>query len=227
MIKSTSPFSEEFGPGHLFVGTHHKTEPPASLVRFSLDDGSFEAFFHKGIMQEMAAWDIDGDGREELLLTGYNIALNANVIVVLDPGNVEGSSPRGACYALTGMETDIAKYYVKLPPYHRFERYVSRVWPLHTRIMKNDDSLRVRVKSRTEEVLFTIEDGMTFTGAEIVKVVRSSSGRVDSLTYLDFPEEKDDEKALLEGIRYWNGENWVAEPTVNRSYLKHLAGKNK
>ena len=78
----------------------------------------------------MAARDIDGDGRDELLLTGYNVALDAAVIIVLDPEYINGSSPDGACYDIAGKETDIAKYYIRLPSYPRFEEYTSRVWPL-------------------------------------------------------------------------------------------------
>ena len=83
------------------------------------------------------------------------------------------------------------------------------------------------MKSRAEEVLFTIGDGMAFTSAEVVRMVSSSSGHVDSLTYLDFPEEMKEEKELLEGVRFWDGGKWVARPTVNMSYLQHVAGKGK
>jgi hypothetical protein len=222
MIKTTSTFSAEFGPGQLFIGTNHKTEPPASLVRISLDDGAFETFFHKGIMQEMAPRDIDGDGNKELVLVGYNISLDAAVLIVLNPDHIDGASPKGARYELAERKTDIAKYYVKLPSFHRFEKHVSSVWPLHVNIYENADNFRILLKSRTEDVLFNIEDGMIFTSAEIVKEVKNSKGEVDSLTYLDYPQKTEEEKALLEGVRFWDGEKWVAEPTVNRAYMKHI-----
>ena len=219
MIRTSSPFSEEFGPGLLFIGTHHKTEPPASIIRFSLDDGLYETFFHKGFLQEMAAKDIDGDGKNELLMTGYNSSLKAAVIVVLDPDHVGGSSPPGTSYSVPGSELDIAKYYIKLPFYHRLEEFITRAWSLHTCILENGDSLKIILRSRAEDIIFTIGNDMTFTDAEVVQSYYE--GR-DCLIPATFPEKEEDEKKLLAGVRFWDGENWVAEPTVNRSYLRHV-----
>ncbi len=225
MIKTSSPFSEETGPGQFFICTHHKTEPPASLIRLSLDNGSYETFFHKGFLEEMATRDIDGDGKSELILTGYNVALESPVIVVLDPDHIDGSSPEGACYGINGRGQDIAKYYVRLPSYHRFVKYISRVWSLHAKIFENDEKLRIKVKSRAEEAIFTIEEGMIVSNVKIFNKIRNSNGYLDSLVVMDSAETEKAE--LLNGVRYWNGTSWVSEPTVNKSYLKHVAGDDR
>ncbi len=234
MITSSAPFGEEFGPGYLFVGTHHKTEPPVSLIRFSLDDGSNQIFFHKGFIRKMAARDIDGDGRSELLMTGYNVSLDAPVIIVLDPDHIDGSSPRGDCYNVPGREKDIAKYYIRLPFYHGFEMYPSRMCPLNVDILENAGTLRIIVKSRAEEVIYSIADHMVFTVAEVVRIDPKRKDRPPRISIVSYPGIENDKKELLQGIRFWDGEDWVAEPTVNRSYLRYvkahndtLAGKGK
>jgi hypothetical protein len=61
---------------------------------------------------------------------------------------------------------------------------------------------------------------MIFTGAEVVNEVRSSSGQIDSLVYMDYPGKTEEEKALLEGVRYWDGDKWTAVPTANRVYTQ-------
>ena len=222
MITSSAPFGEEFGPGHLFVGTHHKVEPPVSLIKFSLDDGSNQIFFHKGFIRRMAARDVDGDGKSELLMTGYNISLDAPVIVVLDPDHVDGSSPRGDCYNVPGREKDIAKYYIRLPFYHGFERYTSRMYPLNVDILENAGTLRIIVLSRAEEVIYSIADHMVFTGCEVVEMHNKRKSRPESISIVSYPGIENDKKELLQGIRFWDGEDWVAEPAVNRSYLRHV-----
>jgi hypothetical protein len=226
IITSSAPFGEEFGPGYLFVGTHHKMEPPVSLIKFSLDDGSWEIFFHKGFIRKIAARDVDGDGKSELLMTGYNVSLEASVIVVLDPDHIDGSSPRGDCYTLPGREKDIAKYYIRLPFFHRFERYTSRMYPLNVDIIENAGTLRIIVKSRAEEVIYSIEDHMVFTGCEVVEMHNKRKGRPDSISIVSYPGIENDKKELLQGIRFWDGEDWVAEPVVNRSYLRHVKAHN-
>jgi len=226
MITSSAPFGEEFGPGHLFVGTHHKMEPPVALIKFSLDDGSNEIFFHKGFIRRMAARDVDGDGKSELLMTGYNISLDSPVIVVLDPDHIDGSSPRGDCYTLQGREKDIAKYYIRLPFYHGFERYTSRMYPLNVDILDDAGTLRIIVRSRAEEVIYSIADHMVFTGCEVVEMHNKRKGRPDSISIVSYPGIEKDKKELLQGIRFWDGEDWVPEPAVNRSYLRHVKAHN-
>ncbi len=221
-IRSSAPFSEEFGQGYLFIGTHHKTEAPASLIRFTLEDGLNKTFLHKGFLSEIGARDIDGDGNSELLLTGYNISLDAPVLVVLDPDHIDGSSPRGDCYSVPGKDRDIAKYYVRLPSFHLFERFPSWMYPLHAKILHNADTFSIIVESRAEDVIYTIGENMAVIDAKVV--LRNYKGRNQpfSITAVEYAGKEQDEKELLEGVRFWDGENWVAEPTINRSYLKHV-----
>ncbi|MCK4549417.1 MAG: hypothetical protein KAU49_04580, partial [Candidatus Krumholzibacteria bacterium] len=215
---ASSPFNGEFGKEYLYIVTHHKFEPPASLIRLSLDDGSYKTFFHKGVLRKMSARDIDGDGRSELLLLGYNVLLDAPVIIALDPDHVGGSSPSGACYNVSGLFQDIAKYYIKLPIYHRFVKFNYINYPLHINYFSSDKDLGVIVSSREEDVIYTISDSLVFTGAEVVRE-DANAGTISTVTY---PEVEMDMKRLYRAVLYWDGEGWVAEPTVNRSYLKHV-----
>jgi hypothetical protein len=221
MILSSSPFEDKFGPGTLFLATHHKTEPPASLIKFSLDDGSYETFFHRGFIREIAPRDVDGDESIEIVMTGYNVALDAPVVIVLDSELIDGSSPSGAGYSVKGRERDIAKYYVKLPHFERFDLYNSRVYPLHASILENGERLKIIVESRAEEVIYTIDDGMIFTDAEVVNAIHNRKGLPDSLCAVAYPQKEEDEVKLLSGIRFWDGSDWIEQPTVNRSYLEH------
>jgi len=213
---SSATFSEELGRGSLYILTHHKTEPPASLIRFSLEDGSHETFFHKGILRRMSTRDVDGDGRPELILLGYNTVIDAPVIIALDPEYLEGSSPEEACYELHGMGHDVAKYYVRLPLFDRFVRYNYRTYPLHIDYVEDTGEMKIIVQSREEEVIFTISEGLTFSEAEVVK----KNHRTGSLTPVTYPGVEMDERELLRGIRYWDGEGWVSTQTVSGSYLR-------
>ncbi len=215
-----NPFSEELGKGYIYILTHHKAEPPASLIRFSLNDGSYQTFFHKGILRDMSIMDIDGDGRPELLLLGYNTVLDAPVVIALDPENIQGSSPDGACYELHGAGIDIAKYYARLPFYSRYVRYNFQPYPLHINFVENTGDLRIIVQSREEEVIFTIAEGLTFTEAKVVK----KDFVTGVITPVDYHGVEADELELLRGIRFWDGESWVAVPSVNRSYLAYARG---
>jgi hypothetical protein len=226
MVDVSSTFSERLGSGALYILTHHMTEPPSSIIKFSPNDGASETFFHKGFLRYIATRDVDGDGASELLATGYNYVLGVPVIVVLDPAHIRGSSPQLARYNISDEYRDIARYYIKLPDYHRFERYASRFYPLHVRIIENSDILRILIRSRTESVVYTLTDDMKFVRTEVVTVTKKL-GRGNNLTMEepDFPEREEEERKLLEGVRYWDGENWTSAPVENRSYLKAINNK--
>ncbi len=99
------------------------------------------------------------------------------------------------------------------------------MWSLHAKIFENDEKLRIKVKSRAEEAIFTIEEGMIVSDIEIFDKIKNSKGYLDSLVVTDSAET--DKAELLGGIRYWDGTSWVIEPTVNESYLKHVAGEDR
>jgi len=170
----------------------------------------------KGILMDLSARDVDGDGSLELVMLGYNTILDAPIIIALDPECIEGSSPGGARYDLHGMGRDVAKFYVKLPFYHRFIRYNYRTYPLHIDYVEGSDGMKIIVKSRAEEVVFTISEKLTFSDAAIV----SYNSKNGVITPVDYPGAEKDEQELLRGIRYWDGEDWVADPAINRSYLE-------
>ena len=53
---------------------------------------------------------------------------------------------------------------------------------------------------------------------------KGGANKPDSLSVPDIPDREADEEALLEGIRFWDGESWVTGPAVNRAYLKQAGG---
>jgi len=49
-------------------------------------------YWHPGHLLHLAHVDLDGDGREELLLAGVNNGHHAATLVVFDPSNVSGTA---------------------------------------------------------------------------------------------------------------------------------------
>ncbi len=222
MIASNAVFLDELRKGIVAVCTHYGTFTPAAVIKADVIRGGFEAFFHKGYCPEMTARDFDGDGKREIFLAGFNIALDASIAAVLDPAHMAGSSPGGYNYNVPYMNADIAKYYIRFPEFRLFERLTGPMYPLGVSILDDADTLNLSIKSRAEDVKYSFADDMRICGAEVVMSHTMRAGKApDSITSLEYARKKTDENELMEGVRYWDGKEWTPDPTMNRSYLEH------
>ena len=223
MVTADAVFLDELGKGIVAVGINFMTYTPAAILKADVINGRFEAFFHKGYFPEITTRDFDGDGKREILLAGFNTSLDASVVAVVDPAHMEGSSPRGHCYNIPGMDVDIAKYYLRLPEFRWFIRRNSPVLPPQ-RIDPEQRGYHQHLSSAAcaEDVKYSFVEGMKVSDVEVVMVHNMRGGHApDSISWIDYPDKKRDEEELLAGVRYWDGEEWTSEPTMNRSYLEH------
>ncbi len=224
----TTVFRDDRGVSKLLALAHHLSRNPGSVISLSLEDFSSQVFVHQGFLFQMALKDIDLDGILDIVLSGYNDMLKSCVVVVLDPRYMHGSSPEGSDYDVPGFEEDIAKYYLRLPDFYRYAHYPKNdYFPFTAKIKNSPEELIVSIRTRGDNTRFFLVDSMKCIGAEVIagfynKAVSASGSTVA----YDYPEKKQDEEMLRTGVRYWDGEEWVPEPTVNRSYLRHVKAHN-
>ena len=226
MVNSEMLSANQDEEPRILILTNHSLNLPAALISYYPDDGRIQGFYHKGALQEIKKGDFDNDGNIDLFIAGYNIELEACVAIIIDPAFASGSSPKGYNYDISGINADVAKYYIKLPDFYRYIPYRKHHYPFSPRIRHNPGGISLVVNSKGADVEFTFGNRLECTGARIVQTVAIHKTMPDKIEEVFYAGQKKDEAALAEGVRYWDGENWVAEPTVNRSYLRHLKDHN-
>ncbi|MCK4538902.1 MAG: hypothetical protein KAV42_08925 [Candidatus Krumholzibacteria bacterium] len=227
ILKTSTIQKTDRGERILWIVIHYANAPPACLIRLSLVDYSYQLFFHDGYLQELWIRDVDGDEIDDVLLLGWNNKLKSSVMIVLDSRHVLGSSPRGAAYETPGYNTDIAKYYIKLPHFHLFKYYSRPAFGLSLRIHRATEKLSVIQKSKAEDVQYFFDKDLQCTGTNIVFSHKGISNVPDSVDLIAYDNELLDEHYMADNIRFWTGSGWVREPTVNNSYLKYIADLKK
>lgn len=209
---------------------HHMPDFPCVVVQLDARNGKFLGeYWHPGYLVGLDHTDMDGDGVEELILGGVSNAFAQGALVILDPRRMSGHAPGTAKYIPQGVPEGTEKYYLLFP---------------HTDLVK----VAVDMKGSVG-VIRIVADGLVEvgTGEDIgdgrlygpmyyfdsnMKVVKllpevgfeALHHRLEAEGKLTRKLDEQYYKELREGVRYWDGENFVKEPTMNKKYLE-VAGK--
>ncbi len=210
---------------HVESALHH----PSALVRLNPLDGSvISEYWHPGYLKYLVQVDLDGDGIEEILAAGLNYLLKSAVLAVFDPRLIEGTGPTPAGKALAGVKPGSEKFYILFPPtlLRDVSEYIeSHIGEMHLKQKGGIDAVLLENMGPSEMfiVIFQFDSSMkcvnVTTFDETKKVVKRFQPEAKFLRRLQSTEYF---RELQTGVRYWNGDNFVAEPTMNKRYLEAI-----
>ncbi|MFA5834942.1 MAG: hypothetical protein WDA22_15810 [Bacteroidota bacterium] len=228
-------YNTKFYPSSIvFGGNSKKTlfamfgngRSPSALVRFDEQGKIIGTFWHYG-QCAMTFFDIDHDGKEELLLNGINDTEDeANrsfaVTIVLDPdkilGNYECSSTKG--FNLPSSNAEL--YYVRYPN-PEVSNHVTTNFGASNSSNKGDKLLRVLNTAYDGGLAVAFE--YFFDSTFTVKDVKFDSGMLMKHNQLfkegklKYPINDQYVNSLKDSLQYWNGVAWVNTPTKIRGQL--------
>jgi hypothetical protein len=207
-------------PAHpeVFV-TANSDRSPTAILRIDAEGNIIGEYWHHGQMPAIYLQDLDGDGRNELVLCGFNDtedqkALPFPFIAVLDPrkilGVTESAVTRG--YGYHGSDAEL--YYLRLPlteanTFLHTGVGVSRMRITDGRLVflwgfKINPELRCDldfVFSKSFEPLRVISSTQSHQLFERLYSQKSISNRLDD-AYLEY---------LRSQVRFWDGREWTPE----------------
>lgn len=206
---------------------------PWVLTRIDSKGNILGEFWHFGVISAMSLMDVNGDGRNELILMGQNNVLDSvggefPAIAVLDPRKIVGP---GASVVSSGFRLPLSEaeiYYVRLP-----------VSPLSKALFKYECVSRL-VHYTKDVFSFWVANGYeTAPNYADLEYLFSRDFRVlqvksSSETEAVFKRAVQDHKItgkidteyledLKNGVQYWDGEEWRTE--VTKVQHKHVAMK--
>jgi hypothetical protein len=80
-------------PARVVLTSHHYYSYPNQVAVLDSHGKLVGEYWHAGHLLHMAQADLDGDGNQEILLTGVNNGYNLATLVVLDAHRLSGASP--------------------------------------------------------------------------------------------------------------------------------------
>jgi len=202
------------GDGRLeiVVEAFHAPDWPCQLSVLDCDGKRIGEYWNAGYLRELAYHDINGDGREELIVVGVNNQYRGGCVVVFDTRAIRGGSPQSGEYACPGIGPGSELYYV-ITPYldvsGSLGYYVSGFQSVD--IIEDNKWIRT---TYTEGLW--IDFGFDLAalqvswghGFRLGHEAGVKAGKITSVLDGSY------EQMILAGIRYWNGAAFVAEPAA-------------
>lgn len=186
---------------------------PCQLAVLDASGKMIGEFWNVGYLRELTYHDINGDGREELIVCGVNNEYRGGSLIVFDTRDIRGSSPQSGEFLCEGLGPGSELYYVTVPYLDVSEAIGNRVDGLRDIGITKNNWIRVTTTTNLwYEFGFGLNclqinwgHGYIVKHEEMVK-----AGKITSVL------DEGYRNALFKSIRYWNGSEWTAEPARNR-----------
>jgi hypothetical protein len=220
---------DDSGGLELLVYAHHSTWEPAVVSLLNAEDGSVKSeYWHRGHIQAILTDDLDRDGIKEILIAGQNNSFNSASIIVLDTRYISGYAPTTKLDTLQGGVPGIEKYFILIPMSDVGKIIGTHVRNIASEIRLTDKSIIVEViegalpNLATVSLYYRFDKEMRCLRIDPSDVFRAScdrllkEGKLRSTTG-DYYED------LRKSVLYWDGDQFVNKPTLNKKYLEAVS----
>jgi hypothetical protein len=201
------------GRQEIFVLSLHAPDWPCQLAVLDVSGKKIGEFWNAGNLKDIVFHDLDGDGREEMIVCGVNNEYKGGCLVVFDPRRMAGGSPQSGDFVLGGIGPGSMLYYVTAP-YTDVDLATRRAVGCFASVAITENDW---IEALAEDGLFYDFD----FGLRCVQVYPGHSFALDhdeALRAGTITSVLDESyiKMLRDGIRWWDGRAWSAEPTPVR-----------
>ena len=200
------------GRCEIIVEAFHAPDWPCQLALLDSSGKRLGEYWNAGYLRDIEYCDLDGDGREELIVVGVNKEYRSGCLVVLDPLRMGGSSPQTGKFACEGLGPGTELFYVVTPPSDVAEA-LGLYWAdlVHLGITENRRIRATSTLGLNYEFGFDLKP-LQVTPADGFKSLHrklAAEGKISSVlddAYM---------RGILGDVRYWNGSALTAEPSPN------------
>jgi hypothetical protein len=201
------------GRPETLVFAYQDPDWPCQMAILDASGRKVGEYWNAGYLKCPAFADINGDGREELIIVGVNNEYKGGCLAVFDPRRISGASPQNGKYACREFSPGSEIYYVTVPYADVSEAMGFVVEGFnYVFITKNSRISATYGASLFYEFDFGLACTQVYTGHmyEYVHGQLVKAGKLTSILGAEYL------RGCREGVRYWNGSAMVPEPSMNR-----------
>ena len=170
-------------------------------------------YLNAGYLRHHVFQDLDGDGREEMIVVGVNNEYRGGCVIVFDPRDVRGASPQTGEFACPGVGPGSELYYVTTPYTDVSAANAHYVCGFNTvDITENKWIHATTAEGLMVDLGFDLECLQVGFGHGYLLLHEKGVREGKLMSVLDDAYEQ----MVMAGVRYWDGSAWTAEPTPVR-----------
>ncbi len=199
------------GESEVFVISDHNNDFPTQLTLLDRRGRTRGEFWSSGRIADYLFWDINADGRKEILIAGVNNEYRGGYFMILDASRISGGSPQvERRYSSPDVDSGSELCYVLFPrsDVAELKRPVEAI-------------VEIAVLGDKRIQLFTDPGALYFTlGFDLKPSGVRSSHRFEQMRaeavragQLKGPADGAYFDALRRGLLYWNGREWTGTPS--------------
>lgn len=200
---------------------------PSKLVKMDpLTGRTLETYWHPGVIEKVTPIDVDGHGREELVIGGFNQLYGMAFVALLDQTPLSGCGPAPEESFPAGIGHSGEEYYMLFPrtdlgkllspePFNNVRGIVPGAWPFF-QVYVNEG--RKDTSELTATLVYTLDSTMHVVAAavgntfELLHAEYFAQGKLSRACDRAYREE------LRRSVLYWDGERFVDFHAMNRRH---------
>jgi len=204
----------------IIIISDHNDDFPTQLTVLSPRGELIGEYWNSGRISDFECEDLDGDGRKEIILAAMNNEYKKAVLIVFDSRRIQGSSPQTGAFKCESLLEGTEKYYILLPRTDADRYYDELEAAIKISILKNK---RLSILTLCSFIYFEFSYELELLNIRLTNrfdLLHKKAVREGKIK--DFTNENKYKDSLIQGILYYDGQNWVSTPTMS-SYWKNKA----
>jgi|GEM_PF-5553624 len=215
----------------LFVTVNDPTFMPSCIVEIDpFNRRELHAYWHPGAVNKIFPYDINNDGKMELLIAGINNVEEAVFLAGINPDKMNGASATAPPKFETGKRVQEI-FYCLLPPtqlHKKLSSYNFNSLKILRPLTYGDAMVEIETTEIERDVYKNTTGGIKYIFDKKARIVGIGASSNFEAAYKDYVAANNlDWEPLGEGmfeklrknVRYWDGEKFVNYPTFNRKYI--------
>lgn len=203
---------------------------PSILLALNASDGrEIGEYVHLGRLTDIAVLDIDNDAGKEVIACGINNAFRSAGLAVFSPTEIRGMSPGTEEFRPKEYEAGAERAYLLIPRSltgsvfraQTFGNMATRLGDTRTGSLevgvKDFDEYVSELGERVQGLLtMTMRSDLTVKRVEVSEPYAITAEILLRKGRLDVLPDEEYFREYVRGIRYWDGKNWTAKPTLRK-----------
>ncbi|MGD9347784.1 MAG: VCBS repeat-containing protein [Candidatus Aminicenantes bacterium] len=205
------------GRSEIIIVSAHRHFYPTQLSIVGADGELIGEYWNSGRISDVEITDLNGDGKEEVVVSGCNNEYGKACLIVFDSDQVKGCSPQHPDYRCSELEDGMEKYYILFP---RTEIDILESPVESIRTLEKLRNNRLSLRTTHSQIIYELDQNLILMDIRFSHAFEMK--HKEALLEGRIRRTLDNEHRRLceEGILYFNGKEWVPEPTMT-NYWKN------